>query len=178
MSNNDIETLKQIAHASSTAVRFFTWMALRERNRGPINIVKTKRSLRNDNEPINDVEFERALTDLVKAGYGKLIKNHRGEPVYFQLHHPIYQIGKAAIEGKPLSVPKARKVPLTPRKVVPHMVRPNITLAVNNKTTRTVMYYLVNGQRMKMEFEGEVPTATLEKIIATLTGQHKQSAAK
>lgn len=159
---NNENVLKTISHKNNTAVAVFTDWAMRQRHRGAIDIVKSKRALRKGGDAIDDQDYLQVLTDLQAAGYGKVIKDHRGNPRHFLFNHPVYEIGKAAIEDKPIKslnqAPKpepARRVKIAPK---PKSVQ----------TAKTVVYCVVEGRKIKMEVDGNIPDEVLERILSTL----------
>lgn len=188
MSNNDIQVLKEIAHETPTAERIFTFFGMRERDRGAVDVVKLKRQLRKSGESIDDTAYDNLFSRLEKSGYGKRIKDYRGRFIAFKMTHPVYQVGKAAIEGQPLGEATRQK----PRPVVKRAARTNPILtrqemkAVKDnlakalqaekqkvskpmavKAEKTIVYCLVDGQRIKLQLEGDVNAEVVDRILAT-----------
>lgn len=157
MSETDTKLLQTIAQKSPTALKVLADWAHRQRHRGPIDIMKNKRALRNLGETVDDKEYEQLLLDLQKAGYGRVLKDHKGQIRFLDLNHPVYKIGKGAIgeqlqEEVTVSVPEAGVQDPAPKAV----------------DRNTVLYCMIAGHRAKLEIAGNVDERTLDRIFAKL----------
>lgn len=184
MSNKEIESLMEIAHKNQTSERVFTFLALRMRHRKVLNLYKAKRFLEQCKEIINDTEFKEVFDSLQKAGYGKF-KNTRE----FEFNHPMYQIGRAALEGKAFSdVNKPLDRPIknptydvkhlednkkyhhesSTKETVSNIPQAMPYLVSKSATDRTVVYFKKGSKYAKVTVEGEISTEELDSIVATL----------
>lgn len=182
MGTKEIETIMEIAHKNQTAERVFTFLALKMRHRRVLNLNKTKKHMLDLKEIINDTDFSEVFNSLAKHGYGRF-KNSKE----FEFNHPMYQIGRAALEGKSFSdVNKPLDRPINnPTYDVKHLEdskkykvdggtvgmtpRPMpISLVSRSNTDKTVVYFMKNGRSVKVTLEGNISSDELENIIASL----------
>lgn len=174
MSNNDIETLKKIAHETPTAERVFTFFALRQRHRGSLNLAKIKRGLRRAGESIDEVDFAAIFKKLRDAGYGRFEKGTSR----FATNHPVYQLGAAAlgqkvVQLKPVTKSRRKTTLEQITKAIDKMPAPmpglrRAAVSVPAKVVKTLVYCLVNGVNAKIELEGEVSPDAIDSIMKSL----------
>lgn len=164
--------LRTISDRTPTARLVFNNWATRKRHRGALDIVKNKRALRKAGEVIDDKEYETMINDLQKQGFGKVIKDHQGHSKYFQLNSPIYEIGKSAITGIPLTVGKKNGEEAAKEEAKRSIKRsPPVPKIASKPGDKTIVYLVVEGRKIRLEIDGLVNEDILDKALETFKGQ-------
>lgn len=103
------QKMKSIGHTSPTAEVVATALALRQRNRGEVNIWGMWDRLVKDNEKVEQKEFLKFWKDLENEGAGSLVFGRRGKQTRFIPHYSLKSIGKSMLEGSDIETDKIVK---------------------------------------------------------------------
>lgn len=174
MSNNEIQVLKAIAHASPTAIRIFTAWALRERHRNePIKLRRFKNDLIRNGEEIVEADYLNTFSELAKHGFGKLVKSKRGRLYSFTPHWYVKHLGAAGIEDSvtlsEFEKKRVKKELKTPSPV--EVSRSSAPKTPKMSVSKTVVFFFVRGKKLRFEIEGDISSEQLEDLTSVLQGE-------
>lgn len=137
--------VKKIADKNETAQAVFSLLAVRERNRGDINLSRLRYDLLEEGFNIVPEDLLATFKELQTAGFGELIQ-HKNQPARFKWFVNLKDVGQAALGDKPAPHREAFAIPSPPIKPSSNMP----ALNVKDLTKEAIMSY---SQRLVVCFD-------------------------